>query len=303
MKVLMLNGSPRAKGNTALALAEMEKIFHAEGIETELIQVGQRDIRGCIACGRCKETGRCVFDDVVNELAPKLQACDGLVVGSPVYYAAANATLVALLSRLFYSTPFDKTMKVGAAEVAARRGGFIMSSPGEHPLMGVVLEGEVEMISEDSFGKKSLLSVLPVGSIFGESYTCIKAKNRTIAYQARTASRVLLLDYGRILHACKLVCRFHHRMIENMVELIAEKNVALVEKLEVTSRTTIREKLLTYLARQAEAAGSRTFTVPMSRTALAEYLCADRSAMTRELAHMKAEGLIDYDKRQFTLYS
>ena len=76
MKVLMLNGSPRAKGNTALALAEMEKIFHAEGIETELIQVGQRDIRGCIACGRCKETGRCVFDDVVNELAPKLQACD-----------------------------------------------------------------------------------------------------------------------------------------------------------------------------------------------------------------------------------
>ncbi len=107
------------------------------------------------------------------------------------------------------------------------------------------------MISEDSFGKKSLLSVLPVGSIFGESYTCIKAKNRTIAYQARTASRVLLLDYGRILHACKLVCRFHHRMIENMVELIAEKNVALVEKLEVTSRTTIREKLLTYLARQA----------------------------------------------------
>ena len=124
MKVLMLNGSPRAMGNTALALAEMEKIFHAEGIETELIQVGQRDIRGCIACGRCKETGRCVFDDVVNELAPKLQACDGLVVGSPVYYASANATLVALLTRLFYSTPFDKTMKVGAAVVAARRGGL-----------------------------------------------------------------------------------------------------------------------------------------------------------------------------------
>ena len=124
MKVLMLNGSPRAKGNTDLALAEMEKIFHAEGIETELIQVGQRDIRGCIACGRCKETGRCVFDDVVNELAPKLQACDGLVVGSPVYYASANATLVALLTRLFYSTPFDKTMKVGAAVVAARRGGL-----------------------------------------------------------------------------------------------------------------------------------------------------------------------------------
>ena len=124
MKVLMLNGSPRAKGNTALALEEMKKIFDAEGIETELIQIGQRDIRGCIACSRCKETGRCVFDDLVNEVAPKFEACDGLVVGSPVYFASANATLVAFLTRLFYSTPFDKTMKVGACVVAARRGGL-----------------------------------------------------------------------------------------------------------------------------------------------------------------------------------
>ena len=124
MKVLMLNGSPRAKGNTALALEEMKKIFDAEGIETELIQLGQRDIRGCIACNRCKETGKCVFDDLVNEVAPKFEACDGLVVGSPVYFASANATLVAFLTRLFYSTPFDKTMKVGAVVAAARRGGL-----------------------------------------------------------------------------------------------------------------------------------------------------------------------------------
>ena len=124
MKVLMLNGSPRAKGSTVLALEEMKKIFDAEGIETELIQIGQRDIRGCIACNRCKETGRCVFDDLVNEVAPKFEACDGLVVGTPVYYASANATLVAFLTRLFYSTHFDKTMKVGAAVAAARRGGL-----------------------------------------------------------------------------------------------------------------------------------------------------------------------------------
>ena len=187
----------------------------------------------------------------------------------------------------------DLTAMLGclsAREISPRRGDFIMRTPEVHPLMGVVLEGEVEMISEDLFGKKSLLSVLPVGS-----------RRRTIAYQARTHCRVLLLDYDRILHACKLVCRFHHRMIENMVELIAEKNLALVEKLDVVSRSTIREKLLTYLSRQAEAAGSRTFTIPMGRVALAEYLCTDRSAMTRELAHMKAEGLIDYDKRNFTL--
>ena len=124
MKVLMINGSPRVKGNTHVALSEMEKVFAKEGIETEILQVGNKPIRGCIACGSCAEKGKCVFDDLVNEAAPKFEACDGLVVGSPVYYASANATLVAFLTRLFYSTPFDKSMKVGAAVVAARRGGL-----------------------------------------------------------------------------------------------------------------------------------------------------------------------------------
>ena len=124
MKVLMINGSPRANGNTATALREMEKIFAQEGVETELIHAGNKDIRSCIACGGCGKTGRCVFDDLVNETAPKFEACDGLVVGSPVYYASANATLVAFLTRLFYSSGFDKTMKVGASVVAARRGGL-----------------------------------------------------------------------------------------------------------------------------------------------------------------------------------
>lgn len=124
MKVLMLNGSPRPEGNTSIALREMERIFQAEGVETETVQVGRLDIRGCMACGGCAKLGRCVFDDIVNELAPKLEVSDGLVVGSPVYYASANATLVALLTRLFYSTPFDKTMKVGASVVVARRGGL-----------------------------------------------------------------------------------------------------------------------------------------------------------------------------------
>lgn len=124
MKVLMLNGSPRANGNTSVALKEMEKVFRQEGIETEIVHIGNKDIRGCIACGGCGRQGKCVFEDAVNEIAPKFQECDGLVVGSPVYYASANATLVALLTRLFYSTPFDKTMKVGASVVSARRGGL-----------------------------------------------------------------------------------------------------------------------------------------------------------------------------------
>lgn len=124
MKVLLLNGSPHAQGSTYTALHEMEKIFAENGIETELVHVGNKDIRGCVACRSCYETGKCVFDDVVNEIAGKFEACDGLVVGSPVYYASANATLVALLDRLFYSTHFDKTMKVGASVVSARRGGL-----------------------------------------------------------------------------------------------------------------------------------------------------------------------------------
>lgn len=124
MKVLMINGSPHAKGNTYIALHEMEKVFLENNIETEIIHVGNKDIRGCVSCGRCMETGRCTFDDIVNETAHKFEECDGLVVGSPVYYASANATLIAFLTRLFYSTHFDKTMKVGAGVAAARRGGL-----------------------------------------------------------------------------------------------------------------------------------------------------------------------------------
>ena len=123
LKVLMINGSPNANGNTAVALKEMENIFKENGIEVETVVIGNKAVRGCIACGSCYEKGKCVFDDVVNELAPKFEAADGLVVASPVYYASANATLIACLDRLFYSSHFDKTMKVGASVVCARRGG------------------------------------------------------------------------------------------------------------------------------------------------------------------------------------
>ena len=123
MKVLLINGSPRTNGNTAISLEEMAKVFKEENIETEVIHVGNKDIRGCIACAACREKGKCVFDDMVNECAPKFEECDGIVVASPVYYASPNATLIAFLDRLFYSTSFDKTMKVGASVAVARRGG------------------------------------------------------------------------------------------------------------------------------------------------------------------------------------
>lgn len=123
MKVLILNGSPRADGNTAIAIDELVKTFEAEGVETEIFTVGNKNIRGCIACGRCSELGRCVFNDEVNELARQFEAADGLIAATPVYYASANATLIACMDRLFYSTSFDKTMKVGASVAVARRGG------------------------------------------------------------------------------------------------------------------------------------------------------------------------------------
>lgn len=123
MKVLIINGSPRKNGNTSTALKEMVRVFDAEGVETEILQIGNMDIRGCVACGRCSEIGKCAFDDIVNEIAKKVQEADGLVLASPVYYASANATLIACLDRLFYSAGYDMTMKVGASVAVARRAG------------------------------------------------------------------------------------------------------------------------------------------------------------------------------------
>lgn len=123
MKVLLINGSPNPRGNTAYALNQMIEVFQADGVETELIQVGSRDIRGCIGCRKCRSTGKCVFDDLVNEVAPVLAAADGVVIASPVYFASANGTMVSFLDRLFYSNQADLSMKVGASVAVARRGG------------------------------------------------------------------------------------------------------------------------------------------------------------------------------------
>ena len=124
LKVLILNGSPRKDGNIALAFREMEQIFEQNGVEYENIQLGRMDIRGCIACETCRKNHKCVFnDDIVNELAAKFKDADGLVVGSPVYYGSANGTIMSALQRLFYSTDFDKSLKVGASVVSARRSG------------------------------------------------------------------------------------------------------------------------------------------------------------------------------------
>jgi len=122
-KVLLINGSPKEKGCTFTALDEMIRIFNQEGIETELVHIGNRDVRGCVACGFCRKNGKCAFNDIVNETAPKFEQADGLVIGTPVYYASPNGTLLSFMDRLMFSTHFSKHLKVGAAVVNARRGG------------------------------------------------------------------------------------------------------------------------------------------------------------------------------------
>jgi len=123
MKVIIINGSPRKNGNTSIAVNELVRTFEAEGVEAEVFQIGNKAVRGCIACGSCAKNGRCVFDDEVNVIARSFETADGLIVATPVYYASANATTIACLDRLFYSTHFDKTMKLGASVAVARRGG------------------------------------------------------------------------------------------------------------------------------------------------------------------------------------
>lgn len=127
MKVLLLNGSPHAKGANAVALQEIAGVFEKHGIETEMLHVGGQAIKGCMACNACLTQGKCMVGDLVNEAAAKFEQADGLVVSSPVYFASANAAIIAFLDRLFYSTHFDKTMKVGASVVTARRGGLSSS--------------------------------------------------------------------------------------------------------------------------------------------------------------------------------
>ena len=127
MKVLIINGSPHPKGCTARALKEVADTLESQGIETETLIVGHKDIRGCIGCYKCQQTGKCVFNDLVNETAPKFKEADGLIIGTPVYYAHANGTLISFLDRLFFSTLFPKTMKVGATVVSSRRAGSTSS--------------------------------------------------------------------------------------------------------------------------------------------------------------------------------
>ena len=168
-------------------------------------------------------------------------------------------------------------------------------------LVGVVLKGAVDMIKEDVWGNRTMLVRTYRSDIFGETFACGEDSMATVSFMAAEDSEVLFLSFCRVMHTCTHACVFHQTLIENMVRLIARKNRELMRKVEVVSQKTLREKILAYLSVQAQSQGKNEFEIPLGRVELAEYLCADRSALTRELAKMKTEGLIDYRKNYFQI--
>ena len=182
-----------------------------------------------------------------------------------------------------------------------KKGDFI-SMEGEHlENIGLVMTGSVDMIKEDFWGNKTILMRMRQGSIFGETFICGSDSLATVSFCAASDTEVLFLPFRRVMHTCTNACAFHHKLVENMVQLIADKNLELVRKVEVVTKKTLREKILAYLSQQAQLAGGSYFEIPLGRMELAEYVCADRSALTRELNAMKAEGIIDYDRNMFRL--
>ena len=167
--------------------------------------------------------------------------------------------------------------------------------------VGVVISGSVDMIKEDVWGNKTMLLRFRKDEVFGETFACGSDNLSVVTFAVSQDAKILFLPFDRVMHSCTMACRFHYQLIENMVHIIANKNRDLMRKVEVVSKRTIREKLLTYLSLQAQLRESRYFEIPLGRVELAEYLCVDRSAMTRELVKMKEDGLIDYDKNWFRL--
>lgn len=190
---------------------------------------------------------------------------------------------------------------IGAYTRSYLKGNYIALSGDEINCIGIILSGKVLMLKEDIWGEKSILVVMRRGEIFGETFACGVVSSSTVSFKAAEDTEVLFMPYSRVIHSCSKACAYHHRLIENMVVLIANKNYELMEKIEVTSKKTLRERVLTFLSQQVQHKDELYFTVPMGRVELADYLCVDRSALTRELSHMKEEGLIDYDKNCFRL--
>lgn len=181
-----------------------------------------------------------------------------------------------------------------------RKGEILLLSDDTVNYVGIILKGVVHMVKESDDGNETLMAHLKKGEMFGETFACCKI-NSKVTFCTTTACEILYLPFYKVIHTCSRGCVFHHRLIENMIRILCEKNVQLMEKVEITSQKTLRDKILRYLTLQSEKQGSATFEIPLGRVEFAGYLCADRSALTRELARMEEDGLITYQKNRFSI--
>lgn len=190
---------------------------------------------------------------------------------------------------------------VGAFWKEYQKGEYIILEEDKVQCVGCILDGQVQMVREDLWGNKSVLLNIGKRELFGESFACGSRLTASVAFVAKDKVNVLFLPFDRVLHTCSFSCAHHHDLLANMISLIAEKNVAFISKIDILSKKTLREKISAYLMEQASYHNSQYFTIPLGRVPLAEYLNADRSALTRELNSMKEEGLIDFEKNTFRI--
>ncbi|MDL2229706.1 Crp/Fnr family transcriptional regulator [Treponema sp. OttesenSCG-928-L16] len=191
---------------------------------------------------------------------------------------------------------------LGAWEKSYAKGQYLSFTGDRAQAAGLILEGCIHMTKEDLWGNTSIFAVLSPGDLFGESFICSHSFAATVSFYAAADSRVLLLPLKRLLRSCASSCEFHHRLIENLMAIMAEKNVQFIEKMEIISKKTIRDKVLAYLALLAQKSGTSRISSPLSRQELADYLCVDRSALSRELSAMKKDGLIDFSRSDYTVF-
>ena len=210
-------------------------------------------------------------------------------VRSPLFYGIKPDELNAMLSCIGY-------------HIGTFKKGDIVAFEGDHlKHIGIIMKGSVDMVKEDLWGNRTMLVRMRKDEMFGETFACGSDSLSVVTFMVSEDAKVLFMPFDRVMHSCTMACQFHHRLIENMVKIIADKNRDLMRKVDVVSKRTIREKLLAYLSIQAQMQNSRYFEISLGRVELAEYLCVDRSALTRELAKMKEDGLIDYDKNCFRI--
>ena len=207
----------------------------------------------------------------------------------PIFYGIREEDLPAMFNCL------------GSFQKHYQKGEIIFLEGNQVRSVGIILSGIVHMMKEDSKGNQTLLVIMNQGELFGESFSCGSHSDARVIFFAAAPCAVLFLPFYKVIHSCKMTCTFHHRLIENMVQLIGDKNVQLMQKIEVISKKTLREKIMAYLQNQSIEQHSKSFTIPLGRLELAAYLCADRSALTRELSCMQKDGLIWYSKNTFKL--